>query len=743
MANMNPQTDGTASAALQFWGGVECTVNRVGDRYFDQVRRSGHVYRASDLDRISELGLKTLRYPVLWEHTAPECPEDFDWSRQDLRMARLKELGISPVAGLVHHGSGPKYTNLLDPHFPEKLAFYAKAVATRYPWIEQYTPVNEPLTTARFSCLYGHWYPHRCDSLSMLQALLNQMKATVLSMEAIRQVNPGAKLVQTEDLGFVQSTKKLAYQARFENLRRWLTWDLLCGKVDRSHQLWKWIIAKGIMERDLEWFLRNPCPPDVIGINYYVTSERFLDENREPYPEHSHGGNGKHCYADIETVRLGDTEPIGAKQILIQAWQRYRIPMAITEAHLGCTHEEQCRWLRYIWDEANGAYREGADVRAVTVWSLLGSYDWNSLLTQNMGHYESGAFDVRGGMPRPTALAAEVKRIAGGEELAEREKGWWERPVRAIYRNVEETYDSEGYSRAPRPILITGATGTLGRSFARICELRGLSYRLLSRAEMDIADSASVRAALREHKPWALINTAGYVRVDDAEREEELCLRENTQGPAILSAECAERSLKLVTFSSDLVFDGKLGWRYVESDRPSPLNAYGRSKAAAEQIVRERHPDALVVRTGAFFGPWDRHNFAWAVLEALSQGKRFVAAEDQRVSPTYVPDLVNATLDLLQDGMTGIWHLANRGEVSWAEFARLVAKVFEMDAELICGQPGTELGQIAPRPLLAALASEKGSPMRGLEDAVLRFKAELDPSLVLASQGEGVRAYMH
>src|SRR3712207_9325640 len=104
------------------------------------------------------------------------------------------------------------------------LAEYAHAVASRYPWVEDWTPVNEPLTTARFSALYGHWYPHTRDDRSFARALLVQCRATVLAMmQAIRAVNPEARLVQTEDLGKSYGTPRMAYQVDFENQRRWLS----------------------------------------------------------------------------------------------------------------------------------------------------------------------------------------------------------------------------------------------------------------------------------------------------------------------------------------------------------------------------------------------------------------------------------------------------------------------------------------------------------------------------------------
>ena len=164
---------------LELWGGVECTVVRLGDQYRDQVVETGHSVRLADLDAIAELGIRTVRYPIMWERVAPDDPEQLDFAWHDERLRRLRELGIRVIGGLVHHGSGPRYTSLLDPEFPDKLADYAGRVAERYPWIDMWTPVNEPLTTARFSGLYGHWYPHRHDEAACLRALANECVATI------------------------------------------------------------------------------------------------------------------------------------------------------------------------------------------------------------------------------------------------------------------------------------------------------------------------------------------------------------------------------------------------------------------------------------------------------------------------------------------------------------------------------------------------------------------------------------
>ncbi|HWT02238.1 MAG TPA: family 1 glycosylhydrolase [Pyrinomonadaceae bacterium] len=724
---------------LELWAGVECSVNRVGDEFFDQSERSGHARRPGDLDLIAGLGVRALRYPVLWERTAPDGLESADWTWPTERLARLRALGIRPIVGLVHHGSGPRSTSLVDPAFPQKLAAYAAAVARRFPWVEDYTPVNEPLTTARFSGLYGHWYPHGRDARTFSRAFLNQCRGVVLAMCAVRRVNPAARLVQTEDLGKTFSTRALGYQAEFENERRWLTWDLLAGRVTRGHAMWDYLRWVGTAEAELEWFAENPCPPDIVGVNHYLTSERFLDERLKRYPAHTHGGNGRVAYADVEAVRVCAEGPAGPRALLKETWERYHLPLAVTEAHLGCTREEQLRWLKEVWDAARGLRAEGADVRAVTAWSLLGAYDWHNLLTRDEGHYEPGVFDLRGSprAPRPTALARMLRDLGAGREHehpALDSPGWWRRLGRLCYPPV--TRRAHGVSTAvqgvsmkgvaAKPILITGATGTLGRAFARVCEVRGLAYRLLSRREMDIADAASVGRALAEYEPWAVVNTAGFVRVDDAEREGEKCLRENTTGPKTLAEACASLGVKLVTFSSDLVFDGRGETPYVESDPASPLNVYGRSKALAEAAVLRALPSALVVRTSAFFGPWDEHNFVTHALRALAAGRTFRAADDAVVSPTYVPDLVNAALDLLIDDEGGVWHLASVGSVTWADFARRAAALAGLDAGLVEGCTTESLKLAAARPLYSVLGSERGALLPALDHALSRYVGECE-----------------
>jgi dTDP-4-dehydrorhamnose reductase len=739
------------STGLELWGGVEASLARIGDSFSDQFIRGGHHERADeDLEKIAALGIRTLRYPIGWERICPtgdltRC----DWAWTDARLQQMRELGIRPIATLLHHGSGPMDTRLDDPAFPEKLAAFARAAAERYPWVMDWTPVNEPLTTARFSGLYGHWFPHGNDELTFARCLFGELKGTVLAMRAIREVIPGARLIQTEDLGKTYSTPTLDYQAHFENERRWASFDLLSGTMTPHSRMgghFQWV---GIDEADLRWFVENPCPPDVLGINHYLTSERFLDDRLERYPAHLHGGNGMHRYADVEAIRVLHRGCAGAGTLLLEAWERFGLPVAITEAHLGCTREEQMRWLAEVWDEARWAREvKGADVRAVTVWSLLGAWDWDSLLTENRGSYEPGVFDARSkeGGPRPTGLASVCRALATTGEAPDHPAldapGWWRRDRRLIYPPEMTVGEEQCPTRAAatreaapreRPLLITGARGALGDALRRLCEERGLACVALSHDDCDIASPTDIERALDTHHPWAVLNAAGYVNVGLAESEPYACFRTNIKGAANLAVACARRALPLVAFSSALVLEAgaEKALPLLESDPIRPVGVYARSKAAMEEAVRHAHPGALIVRSSALFGPWDSRNFVTRALQGLSLGHTVYAAEDDYLTPAYLPEFAHVVLDLLIDGATGLWHLGHPEPISRADMIRRVAEYAGLDTRRLLSVPLAEIerggatGAVTHGPHWAVLGSERTAPLLKSLDPALRHYAHV------------------
>jgi dTDP-4-dehydrorhamnose reductase len=151
---------------------------------------------------------------------------------------------------------------------------------------------------------------------------------------------------------------------------------------------------------------------------------------------------------------------------------------------------------------------------------------------------------------------------------------------------------------------------------------------------------------------------------------------------------------------------------------------YGRSKVRAEQLVLQDNPSALVVRTSAFFGPWDRYNFLVWVMDSLIKEQEVPIANDVIVSPTYVPDLVHVSLDFLIDDEKGIWHLTNDGAITWSDLAYKVARIANLPNKYIDAMPVKALNLPATRPHFSVLKSNRGLGLPSLENALHRFFSE-------------------
>lgn len=709
--------------SLELWAGVEPSGVRVGDTYADQLEWTGHASRLADIDRIASLGVKAVRYPVLWERTLRE-DGSFSWSFADERLGRLRELGIRPIVGLVHHGSGPRHTSLLEDSFVGGLADFARAVAERYPWITDYTPVNEPLTTARFSALYGHWYPHAKDVRSFHRALLVECRAIRAAMRAIREVVPGARLIQTEDFQTVSSTAELAYQADFENQRRFLSLDILAGAMTPQQPLHPWLLQNGVDADALEDFVADPCIPDVMGINYYVTSDRFLDHRCELYPPALVGGNGKDTYADVETVRVRGASIAGHRVALELLWQRYRRPLAITEVHIGADSEDQIRWLREAWLAARDAKQSGVDVRAVTLWSAFGCFDWDTLLRVRNGHYEQGAFDIRGPNVRPTALAAVARELATSGDSTHpllRDVGWWRRVDRLLHPPPDE---SAPLVRAPcgssPPVLVVGSCPILLQEIERVCRRRRITFVVVRDPRRDERPGTRACAAIEQYRPWAVIDAASDLDIDAAHAERS---HDHVARAARIAGVCHARGIRHVAFSSDLVFDGTKGRAYIETDAVSPFDGYGETKASAERAILGSCPDAIVARTGTLFGHGRPSDLVASTLDAMLDGRSAIAKADDVLSPTYVADAAEATMTLLVDGANGVWHLSPGTALTRTELARSLAALAKVESPA-CAEGPAEASDVANPRRWRALASERGALLRGLDDALARYVAE-------------------
>jgi dTDP-4-dehydrorhamnose reductase len=364
------------------------------------------------------LGVAGTRYPVLWEKTAPGDPgkPDTAWARA--RLDALEQRNLEPIVTLLHHGSGPAHTRLTDPDFPERFAAYAGAIAAAFPWILRWTPINEPLTTARFSTLYGLWYPNLRDDSAFGHAIAHEALGMLLAMEAIRRSVPDAHFVLTEDLqSFTPLHPSRAAEARHQSERMYLSIELVMGRVVPGHALYRYLhetcnLSSALLERIAE----RASPPELIGWNYYPNSERVLDSAADGSP------------LDLPRV-VHAPGSLSARPLLATAHERVNLPFGLSEVHVNAGEEARVRWLLQRYDDLTALEEEGYPVRMLGAWAAFGSVDWDSLLTRREDYHEDGifAFAPAGERPRPTAVADAVRALARDERPAlPEEAGWWE-----------------------------------------------------------------------------------------------------------------------------------------------------------------------------------------------------------------------------------------------------------------------------------------------------------------------------
>lgn len=413
------------------WAGPECSYLTVGDWTCDQLALTGHDARIDDIDRLAALGVTAVRYPVLWGRDRG-TREETDWAWAERRLERLDELGIAPIVGLLHHGFGPDGTDPLDREWPHRFARYASDVATRFPAASSFLPINEPLTTARFGGLYGWWPPYARDDDTFVGLLLAQAHGHVEASRAIRGIRPAATVLINDDVGRTFGTTPCGAAVEHANQRRWLAFDLVTGRVDRSHPLWAYLARSRRHRRLLDQLVREPEPPDLLGIDHYVTSDRFLDDQIAGYPVEKRGGDGRIEYADVELARVAGYEVRGFSGAIAETWDRYGLPMALTEVQLAGGPDDQLAWWTQAWEAAAAAIREDIPVVAVTAWAAFGAYEWSSVLRRRDGAYEAGCYDVRSDRPTPTRLPELLAATARGVSPAP-SIGWWQRDDRVMY----------------------------------------------------------------------------------------------------------------------------------------------------------------------------------------------------------------------------------------------------------------------------------------------------------------------
>lgn len=247
-------------------------------------------------------------------------------------------------------------------------------------------------------------------------------------------------------------------------------------------------------------------------------------------------------------------------------------------------------------------------------------------------------------------------------------------------------------------MLVTGAGGMVGRAVCEYCRSEGDLVFAYDHQSLDIADGDRVRLTLQKDKPETVINCAAWTDVDGCELDEERAFAANSRGPENLAIGSREIDARLVTISTDYVFDGEKQGFYTQSDKPKPLSVYGASKLEGERLAQEANARAIVVRTGFVFGPGGS-NFLSTIIERAKRGEKLKAISDVYGTPTYATDLARRLRELAQLDRPGIFHVVNSGEgVSYEDFARAALDLAGFASTNLESVGMDSLRRPAPRP---------------------------------------------
>jgi len=281
-------------------------------------------------------------------------------------------------------------------------------------------------------------------------------------------------------------------------------------------------------------------------------------------------------------------------------------------------------------------------------------------------------------------------------------------------------------------VAIIGANGQLGTDLVEIfSEDPEFDVVPLTHKDLDVTILESLKI-LKETKPDVIINTAAYVRVDDAEIYPEKAFAVNAIGALNVAKVASEIGAVNVYISTDYVFDGEKGEPYTEEDMPNPINVYGTSKYAGEVFTRNYSPEHYIIRVASLYGKAGASgkggNFVEWVIEKAKRGEELRIVDDQFMSPTYTKDVARTLREFLKlRPEFGIYHMVNEGFCSWYKFTKTIFEILGWEVQ-IKHIKSNELNRLAKRPRFSALKNEKlekiGLRMRPWREALEEYLKE-------------------
>lgn len=348
--------------------GIEDTFvpqTRIGHNSLDEYELMGHYQHwREDLGLCKEIGVQALRWGIPWYKVEPEKGR-FDWQWTDEVLGHMiEDLKITPIIDLMHYGC-PFWLDraFANRNYPERVAEYAAAVAERYKKsVKCYTPLNEPIITALMCGMRGLWPPYQRGEKGYIKLMLQIAKGIIRTVKAIKEIDAASIMFHVEATGLTRTIREdLASLAREETHRGYLCFDLLTGMLSHDHILFSWLLRNGAPIDDLVQLQQDAIELDVLGMNFYPqwsTKQIYLDKAGQ--------------------IAFRETEPEGEgfSELIRHYFERYRVPIMITETSALGSDDVRLSWLRSSVSSIKTLREEGVPVIGYTWFPLFTMVDW-------------------------------------------------------------------------------------------------------------------------------------------------------------------------------------------------------------------------------------------------------------------------------------------------------------------------------------------------------------------------------
>ena len=280
-------------------------------------------------------------------------------------------------------------------------------------------------------------------------------------------------------------------------------------------------------------------------------------------------------------------------------------------------------------------------------------------------------------------------------------------------------------------VLLVGANGQLGHDLLRVFQTAGDTVLPLTHTQLDVCSEERVSDIIAQAEPDVVLNTAAFHKVEECEKKPALAFQVNGTAAMNLALTCKRLGAVLVHFSTDYVFDGNKNTAYEETDLPAPLNVYGVSKVAGEQLIACNTDRYFVIRTCGLYGiagsSGKGGNFVENILRKANAGDAISVVADQVLTPTYTVDLAEVTRSLIITGAFGLYHLSAEGQCSWYEFTRRIFEAAGIVAKLTAVKT-SDFPSPVKRPSYSVLSKAKLCGLRlsipSWQDALPRYLQE-------------------